>query len=68
MDALWKIVVAVGHGIEQVLTYVDTHHRIFGFLVPGGNLFLPSRPGSSCALRRAGQAIDEIRKRLAIEY
>ncbi len=35
MDVLWEIVVTVGHVIEQVLAYVETHHWIFGFLVVG---------------------------------
>ncbi len=35
MDVLWEIVVTVGHTIEQVLAYVETHHWIFGFLVVG---------------------------------
>ena len=35
MDVLWEIVVAVGHVIERVLAYVETHHWIFGFLVVG---------------------------------
>jgi len=32
MDVLWEILVFVGHAIEQVLIYVETHHWIFGFL------------------------------------
>ena len=43
MDALWEIVVAVGHAIEQVLGYVDTHHWIFGFLALGYMFYLHDR-------------------------
>ena len=43
MDVLWHIVVLVGHGIEQVLVYVETHHWIFGFLVAGYLFYLHDR-------------------------
>ena len=35
MDVLWEIVVTIGHVIEQMLVYVETHHWIFGFLFAG---------------------------------
>ena len=53
MDVLWEIVVAVGHVIERVLAYVETHHWIFGFLVVGYIFYLHDR--SLHALRRTRQ-------------
>jgi len=43
MDVLWEIVVTVGHVIEQMLVYVETHHWIFGFLVVGYIFYLHDR-------------------------
>ena len=40
MDALWDIVVSVGHAIELVMVYVETHHWIFGFLAFGYIFYL----------------------------
>jgi hypothetical protein len=40
MDVLWDIIVLIGHGIEQVFVYVETHHWIFGFLVIGYIFYL----------------------------
>jgi len=62
MDVLWDIVVLVGHGIEQVLVYVETHHWIFGFLAAGYIFYLHAR------FDALEKRIDEIRKRLAVEY
>jgi hypothetical protein len=67
MDLLWDSVVAVGHGIEQVFIYVETHHWIFGFLAGGYIFYLHDR-----AVHARFDALDrrteEIRKRLALEY
>jgi len=54
MDVLLGAVAAVGHAIEQVLIYVETHHWIFAFLAAA--MSLPSRPGGSRQVRRAGKA------------
>src|ERR1700759_3312922 len=35
MDIVWDILAFMGHAIEAVMTYVETHHWIFGFLVAG---------------------------------
>jgi len=67
MDALWEIVVAVGHGIEQVLGYVETHHWIFGFLGLGYIFYLHDR-GLHARFDALDKRVDEIRKRLAMEY
>jgi hypothetical protein len=67
MDVLWDIVVSIGHGIEQVLVYVETHHWIFGFLVIGYIFYLHDR-ALHARFDALDKRIDEIRKRLAVEY
>jgi hypothetical protein len=67
MDALWDIIVAVGHAIEAVLTYVETHHWIFGFLA-GGYIFYLHDRALHARFDALDRRIDEIRKRLAIDY
>jgi hypothetical protein len=67
MDVLWDIVVSVGHAIEQVLIYVETHHWIFGFLAAGYIFYLHDR-GLHARFDALDKRIDEIRKRLAVEY
>jgi hypothetical protein len=43
MDALLGIVGFVGHAIEAVLGYVETHHWIFGLLALGYIFYLHDR-------------------------
>jgi hypothetical protein len=67
MDILLDIFASVGHAIEQVLIYVESHHWIFGFLAVGYIFYLHDRSlhARFDALERR---VDEIRKRLASEY
>ena len=67
MDVVWEIAVFIGHAIEQVLIYVETHHRIFGF-VAGGYIFYLHDRGLHARFDALDRRMDEIRKRLAIEY
>jgi hypothetical protein len=67
MDVLWDIIVLIGHGIEQVFVYVETHHWIFGFLVIGYIFYLHDR-ALHARFDALDKRIDEIRKRLAVEY
>jgi hypothetical protein len=67
MDVLWEIVVTIGHVIELFLAYVETHHWIFGFLVVGYIFYLHDR-SLHARFDALDKRIDEIRKRLAIEY
>ncbi|HEY3030720.1 MAG TPA: hypothetical protein VGJ68_11145 [Bradyrhizobium sp.] len=67
MDVLWDIVALVGHGIEQVLVYVETHHWIFGFLVAAYIFYLHDR-ALHARFDALDKRMDEIRKRLAVEY
>ena len=67
MDVLWTIVVSVGHAIEQVINYVETHHWIFALLAGGYIFYLPDK-GLHARFDALDKRIDEIRKRLAVEY
>jgi hypothetical protein len=67
MDALWNTIVVVGQAIEAVLIYVETHHWIFGFLA-GGYIFYLHDRGLHARFDALDKRVDEIRKRLAIDY
>ena len=67
MDAVLGIFALVGHAIESVLVYVETHHWIFAFLA-GGYIFYLHDRGLHARLDAVDKRLDEIRKRLAIEY
>ena len=66
MDFLLDTVVAVAHGIEQVLLYVESHHWIFGFIALGYIFYLHDR-NLHARFDALENRVDEIRKRLAIE-
>lgn len=67
MDVVWSIFAFMGHAAGAVLGYVEAHHWIFGFLVAGYLFYLHDR-----AIHERFDAIekrlDEVRKRLAMEY
>ena len=67
MEVLLSMVAVIGHGIEAVLVYVESHHWIFGLLALGYIFYLHDRAlhARFDALERR---LDEIRKRLAVEY
>jgi hypothetical protein len=67
MDAVASILFATGHAIEAVLAYLDTHHWIFGFLALGYIFYLHDR-SLHARFDALDKRVDEIRKRLAIEY
>jgi hypothetical protein len=67
MDVLLAIVVSVGHAIEQVLLYVESHHWIFGLLAIGYVFYLHDR-ALHARFDALEKRVDEIRKRLAVEY
>jgi hypothetical protein len=66
-NVVWDIVVSIGHAIEQILIYVETHHWIFGFLA-GGYIFYLHDRAIHARFDALDRRVDEIRKRLAIEY
>jgi hypothetical protein len=67
MEVLWDIVVSVGHAIEQVFAYVESHHWIFGFLAVGYIFHLHDK-SLHARFDALDKRIEEIRKRLAVEY
>jgi hypothetical protein len=67
MDALLGIVTFIGHAIEAVLAYVEGHHWIFGLLALGYIFYLHDR-ALHARFDALEKRVDEIRKRLAIEY
>jgi hypothetical protein len=67
MDAVLGVFVFIGHAIETVLVYVESHHWIFGFLA-GGYIFYLHDRGLHARFDALDKRVDEIRKRLAIEY
>ncbi len=67
MEFVWDIVVSIAHAIEQILIYVETHHWIFGFLA-GGYIFYLQDRAIHARFDALDKRVDEIRKRLAIEY
>jgi hypothetical protein len=67
MDVLWEIIVFIGHAIERVLGYVEHHHWIFGALAVGYIFYLHDR-AIHARFDALDKRIDEIRKRLAVEY
>ena len=67
MDVLLGIFVSVGHAIELIINYVESHHWIFGFLT-GGYIFYLHDKGLHARFDALDKRIDEIRKRLAVEY
>src|SRR5207248_8121181 len=67
MDAVLGVFAFVGHAIEAVLVYVESHHWIFGFLA-GGYIFYLHDRGLHARFDALDKRVDEIRKRLAIEY
>ncbi len=67
MDEVLSLFAFVGRAIEQVLIYVESHHWIFGFLAVGYIFYLHDR-GLHARFDAIDKRLDEIRKRLAIEY
>jgi hypothetical protein len=67
MDEVLSFFGFIGHAIEQVLIYVESHHWIFGFLAVGYIFYLHDR-GLHARFDAIDKRLDEIRKRLAVEY
>jgi hypothetical protein len=67
MDVVLGLFSVIGHSIETVLGYVETHHWIFGFVALGYIFYLHDR-ALHARFDALDKRIDEVRKRLAIEY
>jgi hypothetical protein len=67
MDVLWTLLAFAGHAVGALLSYVETHHWIFGFAF-GGYLFYRHDRAVHQRLDDVDKRLSEIRKRLALEY
>jgi hypothetical protein len=67
MDVLVNALASVAHAIEDVLRYVESHHWIFGLAALGYIFYLHDR-AVHARFDQLEKRIDEIRKRLALEY
>jgi hypothetical protein len=67
MDAVLSIVGSVGHAIDRLLLYIESHHWIFAVLAAGYVFYLHDR-SLHARLDALERRLDEIRKRLAVEY
>jgi hypothetical protein len=66
MDVLLGAVAGVGHAIEQVLMYVESHHWIFAALA-GGYIFYLHDRAVHARFDALEKRLDDVRKRLAVE-
>ncbi|CCE07680.1 conserved hypothetical protein [Bradyrhizobium sp. STM 3843] len=67
METLIEVVSYLGRGIEAVLGYLETHHWIFGLAALGYIFYLHDR-AIHARFDALEKRIDEVRKRLAIDY
>ena len=67
MDVLLGAVALIAHAIEAVLGYVESHHWIFGLAALGYIFYLHDR-ALHARFDALDKRVDEIRKRLAVEY
>jgi hypothetical protein len=67
MDIVLGIVTAVGHAIELVFAYVESHHWIFGLVLIGYLFYLHDR-SLHARFDALDKRIDEVRRRLAVDY
>jgi hypothetical protein len=67
MELLSGIFVWIGHAIEAVLIYVETHHWLFGLAAIGYMFYLHDR-SLHARFDALEKRIDEVRKRLAVDY
>lgn len=66
MEVLLDTIATVGHALEQVLIYVESHHWIFAFL-GGGYIFYLHDKAVHARFDALEKRLDEVRKRLAVE-
>jgi hypothetical protein len=67
MEFVWSVITFIGQVIEAVFGYVEHHHWVFAFLAGGYVFYLHDR-SIHARFDALDRRIDEIRKRLAIEY
>ncbi|MFB9270144.1 hypothetical protein ACFFWD_44670 [Bradyrhizobium erythrophlei] len=67
MDIVLSIVAGIGHAIELVFAYVESHHWIFVLLLIGYLFYLHDR-SLHARFDALDKRIDEVRRRLAMDY
>jgi hypothetical protein len=67
MEGLLNAVAFVGQSIEAVLRYIESHHWIFGLGALGYIFYLHDR-AVHARFDELEKRLDEVRKRLALEY
>jgi hypothetical protein len=67
MEFVWSVVTFIGQVVEAIFGYVEHHHWIFAFLAGGYVFYLHDR-SVHARFDALDRRIDEIRKRMAIEY
>ena len=66
MEFLSGIFAWIGHAIEALFNYVESHHWIFGLVVVGYILYLHDR-SLHARFDALDKRIDELRKRMAVD-
>jgi hypothetical protein len=61
------VVLGIGNTIEQVFRYVESHHWIFGFLAAGFIFYIHDK-AVHARFDALDKRIDEVRRRLAVDY
>ena len=67
MELLSGFFVWIGHAIEAVFTYMETHHWLFGLALIGYMFYLHDR-SLHARFDALEKRLDEVRKRLAVDY
>jgi hypothetical protein len=67
MDVVLGVFVGLGHAIEAVFAYVESHHWVFGLLLIAYLFYLHDR-SLHARFDALDKRIDEVRKRLAVDY
>ncbi|MCP3369202.1 hypothetical protein NLM23_09035 [Bradyrhizobium cajani] len=67
MEFVWSVVTFIGQVVEAIFGYVEHHHWIFAFLAGGYVFYLHDR-SIHARFDALDKRVDEVRKRLAIEY
>ncbi|MBR0691854.1 hypothetical protein [Bradyrhizobium lablabi] len=67
MDIVLSIFAGIGHAIELAFGYVESHHWVFGLLLIGYLFYLHDR-SLHARFDALDKRIDEVRRRLAMDY
>jgi hypothetical protein len=67
MDVVWSAIAYLGQAIEAVFVYVEHHHWVFAFL-GGGYVFYLHDRAVHARFDALDKRVDEVRKRLAVDY